>query len=257
MDLVFVGMGRAGGSLTRASTAAGHDVVGVLSRRPEESTLSWDDRLPSCDLVLLTVSDSAIAAVADRLAPQWDPDNPAVHVSGFMPVEALRPLADRGAEVGSFHPLQTLPDAERGAEALAGAWAGLTAAGRLGTLLAEYAGSLGMRSFRLEDEVKPLYHAAAAAAANYVVESLGISSDLLEAARVPVEAMKPLTRRVVDNVYAVGAEAALTGPIARGDVATVRGQLRAAQSVSPRLGREFRLLAEATALRAGVELPEG
>lgn len=254
MDLVVVGMGRAGASLTRASEAAGHRILGTLSRRSEQATLSWEDALPPCDLVLVAVSDSAIPEVAGRLAPRWNPSTPAVHLSGFMPVGALSPLARTGAAVGSFHPLQTLPDPERGGEALRGAWAGITAEGELGERLGEYAVSLGMRPFSLPDGAKPLYHAAAAAAANYVVESLGVAADLLEAARLPVESMEPLTRRVVENVYAVGAERALTGPIARGDMPTVRGQLEAAASVSNRLGREFRLLAEATALRAGVDM---
>lgn len=256
MDLVVIGPGRAGGSLSRASEAAGHSIVGVLSRRSDQATLAWDEPLPDCDLALVAVSDSAIREVAERLAPRWDPSHPAVHMSGFMSVEALRPLAESGAAVGSFHPLQTLPDPQRGAEAVAGAWAGITAGQELGPLLRDYAASLGMRPFDLDDDVKPLYHAAAAAAANYVVESLGVASELLEGAGVPVETLEPLTRRVVENVFAVGADAALTGPIARGDVATVRGQIRAAESVTPRLGREFRLLAEATALRAGVDLSD-
>lgn len=256
MDLVVVGPGRAGGSLSRASEAAGHRLVGVLSRQTERSTLSWDEPLPACDLVLIAVSDSAIREVAERLGPHWVASHPAVHVSGFMSVEALRPLAEEGAAVGSFHPLQTLPDPERGAEALAGAWAGVTAGEELRALLKDYAASLGMRAFDLDDDVKPLYHAAAAAAANYVVESLAVASDLLEGAAVPGESIEPLTRRVVENVFGAGADAALTGPIARGDVATVRGQIRAAESVSHRLGQEFRLLAEATALRAGVDLSE-
>jgi len=71
---------------------------------------------------------------------------------------------------------------------------------------------------------------------------------------VDMAVMEPLTRRVVENVFAVGSRAALTGPIARGDLDTVRGQMRAADGVSPELGEQFRLLARATAIRAGVEL---
>ena len=256
MDLVVIGAGRAGGSLARAATAAGHRVVGMLTRRPQHDhpALDWDEPLPGCDLVLVAVSDGAITDVAERLAPRWNPETPAVHVSGFMPVSALAPIAARGAAVGSFHPLQTLPDPERGAAALAGAWAAGTAAEPLVGLLDELARSLGMRPFALADEAKPLYHAAAAAAANYVVEALGVASDLLAAAGVDMAVMEPLTRRVVENVFAVGAAAALTGPIARGDLDTVEGQMRAADGVSAELGEQFRLLARATAIRAGVEL---
>ncbi|MFP3913788.1 MAG: DUF2520 domain-containing protein [Actinomycetota bacterium] len=254
MDLVIVGMGRAGGALARASAAAGHRITGVLSSRPSVSTLSWEEPLPGCDLVIVAVSDSAIGEVAERLAPLWVRSHPAVHLSGFVSVGALEPIAARGAEVGSFHPLQTLPDPESGAAALAGAWAAVTAAEPLAEVLEEYAASLGMRAFRLADRARPLYHAAAAAAANYVVESLAVAADLLDAAGVPGRVVEPLTSRVFENVFRLGPESALTGPIARGDIATVHGQLQAAASVSPRLGEEFRHLAEATALRVGVDL---
>ncbi|MGH8912299.1 MAG: DUF2520 domain-containing protein, partial [Acidimicrobiia bacterium] len=101
---------------------------------------------------------------------------------------------------------------------------------------------------------KPAYHAAAAAAANYVVESLAVSAELLAAAGVDHRVMEPLTRRVVENVFEVGPEAALTGPIARGDLETVAGQMATADGISASLGRQFRLLAQATAARVGIEL---
>jgi predicted short-subunit dehydrogenase-like oxidoreductase (DUF2520 family) len=256
MDLVIVGMGRAGGSLARASVDAGHRIVGILSRRPFDpyASLDWDRPLPPCDLAVISVSDGAIADVAGRLAANWDPSTPAIHVSGFSSVENLAALAQKGASVGSFHPLQTLPDPERGAAALAGAWVAITADDRLRPMLEEYATSLGMHPFPLADESKARYHAAAAAGANYVVEALAVAIDLLAAAGVSAAVMQPLTRRVVENVFETGAEASLTGPIARGDLATVAGQQAAADSVSPELGRQFRLLAQATALRAGTDL---
>lgn len=257
MDLVIVGAGRAGGSLALASVAAGHRLVGVLSRSPSRfgPALAWDETLPAADLVVVAVSDAAIGEVADRLVPVWRGTQPVVHVSGFTSVAELRPIEQTGAAVGSFHPLQTLPDPERGAAALAGSWVAVTSTdSALSGLLSDFAGSLGMTPFDLADAAKPRYHAAAAAASNYVVEALAVSADLLESVGVDPAVAEPLTRRVVENVFAVGAQAALTGPIARGDRATVAGQLAAADAVSPSLGLQFRRLAEATAERAGFEL---
>lgn len=258
MDLLVIGMGRAGGSLARAATAAGHRLVGVLNRSPVDDydLLDWNGPFPSADLALITVTDAAIPEVASRLADYWAPATPVVHVSGFTPVAALEALAAAGAATGSFHPLQTLPDPERGAEALAGAHAAITATGPLQDLLEQFALSLGMHPFFLADEAKPLYHAAAAAASNYVVEALGVAADLLAAAGVDPGVMQPLTRQVVENVFAVGADAALTGPIARGDIGTVAGQVEAADSVGVGVGRQFRLLAAATALRAGTDIAD-
>jgi predicted short-subunit dehydrogenase-like oxidoreductase (DUF2520 family) len=111
--------------------------------------------------------------------------------------------------------------------------------------------SLGMHPFRLSDQVRPLYHAAAAAAANFVVTALATSADLLDAADIETEVTKPLVNQVVKNVFEVGARSALTGPIARGDTETVVGHLVAAHQVSDSVGQQFRLLAEATAILAG------
>jgi predicted short-subunit dehydrogenase-like oxidoreductase (DUF2520 family) len=257
MELVIVGAGHAGGSLALASASAGHRVVGVLARRSQSfgPALPWDEPLPASDLVLVAVSDAAIGPVAARIAQLWSASAPAVHLSGFVSVDELGPIAATGVAVGCFHPLQTLPDAERGAAALGGAWAAVTTEdGWLGALLTDYATSLGMRSFALADTDKGVYHAAAAAGANYVVEALAVAADLLAAAGVDLEVMEPLTRRVVENVFSIGPTAALTGPIARGDLATVAGQMAAADAVDPGLGRQFRLLATATAERVGLEL---
>lgn len=257
MDVVIVGSGRAAGAVVLASVAAGHRVAGVLSRRPQDlgPALSWDSPLPEADLGIIAVTDSAIVEVAQRLAPHWRPRCPAVHLSGLTSVNALDPLDAVGAPTGSLHPLQSLPDAQRGAAALAGAWAALTSndAGLL-EALSGFAASLGLRPFVLADEAKPVYHAAASAASNYVVESLAVAADLLAAAHVDLEVVEPLTRQVVANVFAIGPDAALTGPIARGDQATVSAQLAAAEGVSESVGRQFRFLAEATATRVGLEL---
>lgn len=256
MDLVIVGPGRAGGSLALAARAGGHDVVGVLSRSPTAfgRPLSWDAPLPRCDLLVVAVSDSAIEAVSERLAPWVGEVDAAVHLSGFVSVEALDQIAAAGLPTGSFHPLQTLPDPVQGSESLEGAWVAVTAGPGLSSRLTDLAHSLGMQPFPLADTAKPLYHAAAAASANYVVESLALAADLLAAADVPFEAIEPLTRRVVDNVFALGPAASLTGPIARGDMATVAGQIAAAHGVSDSVGEQFRALAEATALRVGRRL---
>lgn len=255
MDLLIVGPGRAGGSIARAAVRAGHHLVGTLTRSPTDlaPTLPWEEPLPPADLGVVAVSDSAIEEVARRLAPVWNAATPAVHLSGFRSVEALAALGG-GVAIGSFHPLQTLPDPEHGAAALAGSWAAVTATGPLAERLEQFARDLDMRPFRLEDDAKPLYHAAAAAGANYVVESLAVASDLLEAAGVPFEVMEPLSRRVVDNVFRLGPAASLTGPIARGDTATVAGQIRVADRLPGDVGDQFRLLARATALRARVDL---
>ena len=174
----------------------------------------------------------------------------AVHLSGFVPISALTPLADRGIRIGGFHPLQTLPDPVSGSAALAGSYVGIDGDEASVELLTRFALSLGMEPFRLDDAMRPAYHAAAASAANFVITSLAVAGDLFTHAGVDPRVARPLVGRAVANYFERGADA-LTGPIARGDTLTVRGHLAAANQVSEEVGRQFRLMAEATAIRAG------
>lgn len=257
LRLVIVGPGRAGGSLALAATAAGHEIVGVLSRGTPHDygpELSWDVPLPEADLVLVAVRDEAIPDVVERLQPVVESTVGVVaHLSGFVPVRVLHPLQEKGVSVGGFHPLQTMPDPVNGARALEGAYVAIDGDALALDVLTHLAETLGMHPFRILEEDRPAYHAAAAAAANFVVTALAIAEDLFRSAGVDPTVARPLVERVMTNVYEKGADRALTGPIARGDIETVIGHLEAARQVSKTVGDQFRLMAEATTLRAGRE----
>ena len=259
MDLILAGPGRAGLAITSAAVDAGHRVVGVLARDREASiaaadrlaaaSLSWDEPLPPADLLLIAVRDDAIRSVAELLSGRVGAVAGAVHLSGLTSVEALGSLE---IPVGSFHPLQTLPTPEAGARRLAGAWIAVTGDDDLlSDRLFALAASLGAQPFELEDVEKPLYHAAAAAAANFPLAALSMARRLFEAAGVDFEAAHPLIEAVVDNALAMGPEAALTGPVARGDIGTVRAQLEAVRRATPDLAADFEAAVRATAKVAG------
>jgi predicted short-subunit dehydrogenase-like oxidoreductase (DUF2520 family) len=185
------------------------------------------------DLVLLCVPDAAIADVAGSVEPgPW-----VAHVSGATPLAALDPHVRRFG----LHPLQTFTRA-RGPGQLDGAWAAVTAetdeARRLGF---ELAGTLGLRPFELDDAARPLYHAGAAIASNYLVTLHRAASALFEAAGAPPEALEPLMRRTIENGFD------LTGPIARGDWGTVEAHVAAIRARRPELEPMYVALAEATA----------
>jgi len=256
MRLVIVGPGRAGAAVGLASERAGHEITGVLTRHPIEfgwPVLSWEAEIPEADVILLAVRDDSIAEVSHRISPVIGGSGVVAHLSGFVPVLALHHLQERGPAVGGFHPLQTLPDPHAGADALSGAYVGIGGDVLAVDALSHLASTLDMHPFPLEDDARPAYHAAAAAASNFVVTSLAVSADLFSSAGIDPAVARPLVERVVRNVFERGAAASLTGPIARGDIETVVGHLTAAHEVSEHVGRQFRALAEATALRAGRE----
>jgi predicted short-subunit dehydrogenase-like oxidoreductase (DUF2520 family) len=189
--------------------------------------------VPDADLSLLCVPDTAIADVASRIEPgPW-----VAHVSGATPLAALDPHAQRF----SVHPLQTFT-LGRGPEQLDGAYAAVTAeadeARERGLWLAR---TLGLVPFVLRDDARPLYHAGAAVASNYLATLHRVASDLFRAAGAPPEALVPLMRRTIDNDFE------LTGPIERGDWQTVDAHRRAIRATAPELEPLYDVLAEATA----------
>lgn len=256
MRLVIVGPGRAGQSIAIASERSGHEVVGVLARSQGTTAwpdLSWDTPIPDTDIVFIAVRDDDIADVSERIAPIVGSVGVVAHLSGFTPVLVLHHLQERGVSVGGFHPLVSLPDPKTGADALAGGFVGIGGDPLAVDALTHLASTLDMEDFRLDDEARPAYHAAAAAAANFVVASLALSGDLFDSAGIDPRVSRPLVERVVANVFERGPAASLTGPIVRGDIDTVIGHLTAAHEVSDYVGRQFKLMAEATAIRAGRE----
>jgi predicted short-subunit dehydrogenase-like oxidoreductase (DUF2520 family) len=186
------------------------------------------------DVVLLCVPDSAIADVARGLAPghAW-----IGHVSGATPLAALAPHTRRF----SLHPLQTFIRA-RGPEQLDGAFAAVSGETPEAIDVAWKLGrTLGLEPFELADDRRALYHAGAAVASNYLVTLYRIASSLLEEAGAPPHALVPLMRRTIENGFE------LTGPIARGDWATVDAHLEAIRAARPEIEPVYRTLAEATA----------
>jgi predicted short-subunit dehydrogenase-like oxidoreductase (DUF2520 family) len=215
-----VGTGRAGGAIAARLVERGLDVS------------AGRETVADADLVLLAVPDAAIAEVARRV-----PIGPwLAHVSGATPLTALAPHARRF----SVHPLQTL-SRERGPEQLDGAWAAITAETHEGLETARWlAETLGLRPFPLADADKPLYHAGAAMASNFLVTLYRAAARLMRESEAPPEALLPLMERTIENGFA------LTGPIARGDWSTVEAHLHALEARAPDLVPLYRALAEAT-----------
>jgi predicted short-subunit dehydrogenase-like oxidoreductase (DUF2520 family) len=253
MNIALYGPGRAGGALVIAAARAGHAITSI-DGRDRDAVAALTQLVDIADvepeLLVVAVADDAIASIGSAIDLTTLP--PAVvHMSGAVAVRALEQFESAGAVVGSFHPLQTLPSALAGANRLPGAYVAITAPEDLARTLDSFAVSLGCIPFRIADDKKGLYHAGAAAAANFTMTSLGIAHGLFEAAGVDPMSSRPLVEAIVANAFELGPRSALTGPIARGDVETVRTQVDAVRTDASDLADAFVAMARATALYAG------
>jgi predicted short-subunit dehydrogenase-like oxidoreductase (DUF2520 family) len=235
--VAIIGPGRMGRGLGRALEAAGVPVA-LLGRRRAPS----DTRRAA--LVLITTPDDTIGSVAGQLARDGGigSEQVVLHVSGLLDRLALHALADTGAGLGSFHPLQSIADPETAPDRLAGAWAGLEGDDRALQAGERLATTLRMRPVRLAPGGKTAYHAGAVFASNFVVVLAAVAQSLARQAGVPAsdaaELYLPLMRGTMANLP-LGPAAALTGPIRRGDEATVRAHLAALSPDQRRLYRDL------------------
>lgn len=247
MDIALVGPGRAGTALACALIDAGHRVITVAGRTPDTACAAAerfgarvapvDDAGRAAEVVVIATPDVAIDATAAEVAPSLESGALVLHLAGARGLDALAPIvATRSdVQVGALHPLQTLPTADA---PLAGAWAAVAGP----PLVAELAREVGMHPFTVVDADRATYHAAAVIASNHVVALLGQVERLSHIAGVPFAAFEPLARAAVEHSFADGPAAALTGPVARGDVATVERHLAA---IPDDERRAYRALAEA------------
>jgi len=260
-DIAIIGPGRVGTALGVAAARAGYRVAGVAGRNaararaaakrigPDVASGPAERIARTAGLVLLTVSDDAIAGLCRQLAGAAALRCGAVvaHCSGALSSEVLwsaRQLTQ--SAVGSMHPLQTIPDTEGGAERLVGTYffcEGDDAAMEVLTGLAEAVGGIPVR---IDSRAKPLYHAAAVMACNYLTALLDAAFAAAEQAGIDPElarkAFAPLIRSTVENVLTAGPAEALTGPIARGDAKLVGGQAGEVSAADERLGQIYRAL---------------
>jgi predicted short-subunit dehydrogenase-like oxidoreductase (DUF2520 family) len=238
-SLAIVGAGRLGTALAAALRATGLEIDGPLGRGASPEGV---------DAVLLCVPDGAIGAAAAAVAPGV----PVGHCSGATGLDVLT-----GHEAFAFHPLMTVP--AHGEPVFSGAGAAVAGSTPRALAVAEgLAARLGMRSTTVADEDRAAYHAAASIASNFVVTLEGAAERLAATAGVDRAMLAPLVRAAVENWERLGAADALTGPIARGDEATVERQRAAVAERAPDLLELFDAMTDATrTLAAAPAIPGG
>jgi len=243
-----VGAGRVGTALGSALTRKGWELAAIVDRdaaAARESRKIIGRGRATTDLrraargaqaLFICVPDDAIEAVAGRLARAdsgWR-GRLVFHTSGLVSSAALGALRARGASVASLHPVQAFPGKRGGARLFSGIYWGLE-----GDKAAVSAGrgivkALGGRSFILLEKNKPMYHAACSLASTAFISLEGAAAALLEEAGVrrnlASAILLPLVQGTLQNVKELGLKNALTGPLVRGDVRTVRKHLEVLRS---------------------------
>lgn len=262
-----IGLGKVGTAVAAALESAGYEVALVydtdedavgraLRRVRARKAESLKEAALGADIVLITTPDGAIREVCDRIASQvTDLEGKIVaHVSGARSLSDLEAAADRGGEVMSIHPLQTFADLEGALESLPGSSFGVTCRPGLLPWAESIVSALGGNLLPLDDDDKVLYHAAAVVACNLVTmvlygaqaiyERLGLSEK-------EARAFMPLVRATVENAGRLGPVDALTGPLSRGDLETIKSHIQALDEIDVEISLVYR-----TVSRLGLRLVE-
>lgn len=202
----------------------------TLTVGPEHEPPAW---IAQAGVVILAVRDDAIRPLAEGLARAGAirAEQVVLHLSGAQGQEVLGPLVGSRAALGSLHPLQTISDPERAGDRLKGAWAAVEGMPRAVEVAEQLAHSLGLRPFQIPSNAKAMYHASAVFASNYFVVVEAVAQRLLRHAGLSDadawQALRPLVEGTLENLTRQQPPAALTGPVARGDQATIRRHLDA------------------------------
>ncbi|MFO8009664.1 MAG: DUF2520 domain-containing protein [Dehalococcoidia bacterium] len=253
----FIGAGTVGTALAVRLFEQGYPVIAVASRsrssadklaekvnecKAYENKQAVADR---CDLVFVTTPDDDVLDVVNEL--KWHGAQSVVHCSGVDSLDVLEKAKTDGAQVGGFHPLQTFASVTHAIQNLPGSTFALEAEGPLLETLREMAESLQGKCVTLGEGDKPLYHAAAVIACNYMVTLMKMATDLWQTFGVSpeeaTEALMPLVRGTVNNIENVGLPDCLTGPIARGDIGTITKHLEIMEERVPEIASTYRELA--------------
>jgi len=253
-DIAIIGAGKVGTALGLLAARAGHAIAAVASRSPLSAARAAErigHGATDCGLrhaagaghvVLLTVPDDAIGPLCRELAEAGAFSAGAVvaHCSGALGSDVLEAARQRcGCLVASCHPMQTFPDVDAAIRELPGSYCFLEGDDCAVEAMEALVRDVGCRPVRIPPQAKALHHAAAVTACNYMTAMLDAAAAIAVAAGIErataLAALAPLVRATIDNNLSMGPAEALTGPIARGDVQTVRRHVAALRGVDGRL----------------------
>jgi predicted short-subunit dehydrogenase-like oxidoreductase (DUF2520 family) len=233
------------GDILNRSTESGQDAAAFIG---EGRPVSAFDQMRPADLYLIATSDHAIAGCAEALAASGliVPGTVVCHLSGALPSSVLGAVRERGGEVASVHPVKSFADPLASVATFAGTWCGIEGDAAAVALLSGAFGAIGGSIFSLDREAKTVYHAGSVLVCNYLTSLVEVGVAAYHkgglSRETALKVMEPLVRGTLDNIFRVGTEQALTGPIARGDAAVVAAQLDALSAWDSEVALIYRAL---------------
>lgn len=260
--LNIIGAGKVGRVLGRLLAHSGFTLQDVLTRSHDSAqeavqfigagrAVTELAAMRTADVWMLAVGDDQIAPAALQLAgTQVIAGAVVFHCSGAKSSAELHSAADAGALTASVHPVRSFADPAQVAGSFAGTFCGIEGDERALVTLGSALAAIGARPVPIDAAAKTVYHAASVFASNYLVTVLDTALRAYQAAGIPEDVARalaaPLATETMENVFRMGPARALTGPIARGDMATVARQQQAMDEWDPASGELYRSLAEAT-----------
>ncbi|MGI9305252.1 MAG: Rossmann-like and DUF2520 domain-containing protein [Gammaproteobacteria bacterium] len=237
--LSIIGCGKVGRTLGKLWREAGVFRIGDILNRSERSAanavraigaghaVSAYRELQPADVWLVATSDDSIQRCCESLAASacLRKSDIVFHCSGALASAALEAASAKGAHTASVHPVKTFADPALAAQSFAGTWCGVEGDEPALDALTRAVGRIGGECFSIDPRYKTLYHAASVTVCNYLVALLDVGFEIYEKSGVERESIariiEPSVRETVSNVFALGAQRALTGPVARGDTEVV------------------------------------
>ncbi len=248
--IAILGLGKVGTAVGYLLKSAGYPIVAVASRSVSslnhgvaftggKPATSFSDAAAQADCIFITTADDAIQSTCEKVTQEGGiyPGKKVIHMSGAGGLDLLSAAKKAGACVASIHPLQSFADVEGAIKNIPGSTFGITTNDNIKAWSVQIVKDMGGIPFFIPEEDKPLYHAAACMASNYLTAlmhtveeiylSLGLSHD------DAIQAFWPLVRGTLKNIEMKGTVSALTGPVARGDIGTIRKHLQAFRDKLP------------------------
>lgn len=250
-SIAIIGAGVVGTAMGYLLKKKGYKILSIASRKMEsakravefigegEASAEPVSTAKKSDIVFITTPDGAIEEVCKKVASEGGFSSGAIvfHMSGALSSEILSSARNSGAKIGSIHPLQSLADVNEAVKNLPYSYFCIEGDEEAVSVAREIVSTLGGKEIIIGVDKKPLYHAGASVASNFLVATIRFALELFEVAGISREdslkALMPLIKGTVENIESLGIPKALTGPISRGDIKIIEDHLETIKRERP------------------------